>query len=109
MIQIDVERMAGKELVVRAKQFINEIDVRFRELAKDYDYLEKEYKGLKEKYEDLKQEESEPQYDYEAYNEGVAKGEQRYDIEFHTPYYDEYIKVSEFCKKLVDERKHRDE
>lgn len=40
---------------------------------------------------------------------GIIGQEQWYDIEFHTPYHDEYLKVSEFCKKLVDERKHRDE
>ncbi len=38
---------------------------------------------------------------------GIIGQERWYDIEFHTPYYDEYIKVCEFCKKLVDERKHR--
>ncbi len=38
---------------------------------------------------------------------GIIGQEQRYGIEFHTPYYDEYLKVCEFCKKLVDERKHR--
>lgn len=76
MIQIAVERMAGKELVVRAKQFINEIDVRFKELEKDYEALEKEYKGLKEKYEDLKQEESEFPKAYDlGYEKGFENGE----------------------------------
>lgn len=88
MIQIAVERMAGKELVVRAKQFINEIDVRFKELEKDYEALEKEYKGLKEKYEDLKQEESEFPKAYDlGYEEGFVKGEQS---------------MQEKAKKIVD-------
>ena len=38
---------------------------------------------------------------------GIIGQGQWYGIEFHTPYYDEYLKVCEFCKKLVDERKHR--
>jgi transcriptional regulator with XRE-family HTH domain len=53
---------------------------------------------------------SEPQPDPNVYGVRVTEivdQERWYDIEFHTPYYDEYIKVCEFCKKLVDERKHR--
>ncbi len=78
-----VTYMTKEELLSSLDEHIKEVVFRYKKVWESYENLgdhyrrvKSRYNELKEMYEDLKQEESEPQYDYEAYNEGFAKGEQ---------------------------------
>lgn len=63
------------DLVGDISGILDEVECEYTSVMEERDDLREKLKNVKEKYEDLKQEESEPQYDYKAYNEGFENGE----------------------------------
>ncbi len=74
-MDIEIKDSTIEDLSYYAKMIFDEMEARYDDLSALYGALHDDYNELQEKYEDLKQEESEPQYDYKAYNEGFENGE----------------------------------